>query len=141
MVRRVLLSMILLAGTTANAAPLLWTLNNVVLTDGQTLTGSFVYDANLGQFQYPYSNISITNSGASYLPTDTWDTLFVYGNGNPMGGPTFLYLMNAPANQTNQAMILRWDSSLTNAGGVVTVGTASRLIFRCGNVVEKARVY
>lgn len=119
--------------TTALAAPVVWTLN-AVLTDAQTLTGSFSYDANLGQFSYPYSNISITNSGNTGVPARTWDTLFVFENGNPMGGPGFLYLMSGPANQTNEVLVLQYASNLTNAGGVVNLKTMYYgLISKCGD--------
>lgn len=55
-----LVTLCLIAGS-ANAAVLTWTLEDVLLDDGQTLTGSFDYDRDTNST----SNVSIFNSGST----------------------------------------------------------------------------
>lgn len=53
----------LCAASPAAAVPLVWTLQEVTLTDGQTLSGSFTYDYATGTF----SAIAVRNSGTVQL--------------------------------------------------------------------------
>jgi hypothetical protein len=62
--RNFLLVTALLLSVSANAVPVIWTLDGVTFEDGYTAEGSFVYDADLG-FNGTYSDISITTYSAS----------------------------------------------------------------------------
>ena len=68
---------ILLAGLSVSAVaggtPLIWTLENVTLTDGQSLVGSFTYDMSTARF----SNISVVNSGTDAMSSTLWNTEFL----------------------------------------------------------------
>jgi hypothetical protein len=109
------LAAVLFLAASASAGPLTWVVNGQ-FDDGGTISGSFVYDADTGQ----YSSVDVittpgsTRSGADYLlyPCCTYlaDFLvFVTTTGDLTGTPVLTaYLL----------------SSMTNAGGTINLATA-----------------
>ena len=57
-------AMALLFSAPASAIPITWNLQNVTFNDGNTATGSYVYDADINQ----YSSINITTSAGNSSP-------------------------------------------------------------------------
>ena len=106
-----LLAATIAVSSIAEAAPLQWTLNNVVFSDGGTASGSFTYDASLNA----YSAISITTTaGAAF---GGW----AYG-GQAIDQPqTSTQLIAAGANSLtvpgSVLFALRFNAALTDAGG------------------------
>lgn len=109
-----LMATLLLGTTTAQAAPILWTLSNVNFDDGGMAFGSFTYDADLNLF----SDIAVTTtdgttrSGASYgIATgvgnaslfDTVDSLPVIVGVTPR-------------------LIFNLTNPMTNLGGTIAIG-------------------
>ncbi len=144
-VRASLLTAVLAASTLASATPVVWTLDNVTLTDGQGLTGAFTYDTASGQF----SAIAVANSGAAALPPALWDTEFMFSPPVPGRSPVAVFLMSGPASQTNTVLSLLWNQygqqqGLTDAGGVVELRTAgppgspnSSVFLTCGTLLDR----
>lgn len=127
--------MALLSAAAAPAAPVTWILDGVVLTDGQTLGGSFAYDATLGPGENPFTGISITNSGAGYLAADTWDTPLAFADGTSPSNPGRLYVISGPASQTVQVLQLDWAGMLTDGSeSLDLVTTNGGLIALCGRI-------
>lgn len=102
-----------LAGTLsswAHAAPIMWTLTDVLFNDGGTATGSFVYDATTNA----YSNISITTTDAALAPVATFTaSLF------PTATDVALVPSPPPALTGQATFQLRFQFPLTDAGGLV----------------------
>ena len=104
----------------ANAAPVVWTLDGVTRSDGGTVTGSFTYDAATNT----YSAINIISTpGSSSVPGEA------YGEPIPAIsiGADFLYMARTPvpADLTNQNAIFFGYPALTDAGGTLTLGLIS----------------
>ena len=101
----------------ANAAPVVWTLDGVTRSDGGTVTGSFTYDA----VADTYSAINIISTpGSSSVPGEAYGTPI-------QAEPTFLYMARTPvpADLTNQNVIFFDYSALTDAGGTLTLQVSS----------------
>ena len=104
--------------TTAQAAPVNWTLANVFMTSTTStaviaITGSFTFDATTGV----YSNVSIVGGGFSYDTSEISVTPF----GADASG---LELVDGfvPGNNIGKSLLnLDFASALTNAGGVVNL--------------------
>ena len=79
----------LLISGSAQAIPILWTITNATFNDGTTLTGSFVYDADVG-IDGTYSSISVVTMDGPIVPGGSYDDLDFLD-----GDPTNLRL-NAP---------------------------------------------
>jgi hypothetical protein len=106
------------------------------LSDGQTVTGSFVFDADAPSipFNGVASDISIVNSGATYLPSRTWDRPFVQNAASDPITAAFSYQMwvlSGPAESTNEALGIDWEGLLTDAGGTLSLSTSSLIYWRC----------
>ena len=104
----------------ANAAPVVWTLDGVTRSDGGTVTGSFTYDTATNT----YSAINIISTpGSSSVPAEAY--------GEPIAttppDATFLYMARrpVPADLTNQNGIFFSYPALTDAGGTLTLGLNS----------------
>ena len=95
----------LLRPTSADAAPLLWTLDNAVLGNGDTATGSFVFDADTAT----YSNILVSLSGNDY------DALVA---GNADFGQ-FARSGDLPGLNGDALLSLKFANPLTSGGGTV----------------------
>ena len=96
-----------------SAAPLLWTIDSpLVLNSGATVTGSFVYDADLGL----HSSLLLTTSGSS--ADGLYDALVT-----PTGsGGGLIAATDALVDWTGATSLdLGFTSALTNAGGTVSV--------------------
>lgn len=94
----------------AQAAPILWTLSDVLFMDGGTASGSFVYDATTDT----YSNIAITTTD-SLLVTNATYTAGLFGTDTDVA-----LVPTAPADQTGQRTFqLVYQFALTDAGGYV----------------------
>jgi hypothetical protein len=92
-----------------SATPVVWTLNNVTTAGGQTISGSFVFDAATVRT----SSISITNSGLSNFPATIFD------NGSPgFDSPGNVLFLQDPG-LNSPAVLLSFSSNLTNAGGEI----------------------
>jgi hypothetical protein len=107
-----------LACASASASPITWTLQNFNFTDGGTASGSFVFDANLGQ----YSQINVVTTmgnvlaGATYSFTTafTSPSLVDFGSVSPLLiNSTFLSFIPL--------------SPLTDAGGTVNIAPQNQL--------------
>lgn len=128
----------LAVATPAAAAPVLWTLSDVVFHDGGTASGSFVYDADLNA----YSSIDITTtagteqSGAHYTqwtslyPHTAEEVVFVEdGAGIDLTGAAVFQILYAP---------------LTNAGGIGDLSAGFEAICAdagCTTIVGSQRLF
>jgi hypothetical protein len=88
----------------AHAAPVVWTLENVLFDSGPALSGTFIFDADTGE----YSNLDVTGS---------FGNLEAY---NPYSGPANLHA-TVPGFEPQFLLILDFSGSLTNAGGTYQV--------------------
>jgi len=97
----------------ASASPLLWTIDSpLVLASGATITGSFVFDADLGL----HSSIQLTATGSS---ADGLYDVLVAASGS--GGGLYA-ATDAVVDYTGATVIdLSFTTGLTNAGGTVPV--------------------
>ena len=112
------LSVLLLLSSMAHAIPVQWTLQNAVTGNG-TLTGSFIYDADLDS----YSALSITYSS----PNPGAENLFGGTETSVLNGDSiFLSTAGYDTGVATQAfMDFVWAENLTNAGGTVNIGSGS----------------
>lgn len=139
LVSLVLLVTMLLIGSSAMAAPVTWTLDNVTLDDGGTATGSFVFD-----FDICHAGGATSCAGNGFVPSFlSWNielsggmflggTTFVYSDaGTPGIGGGFSTSDVAPGrtnirfqdNTGGRFFDLNMVSELTNAGGAIAVFT------------------
>jgi hypothetical protein len=113
--------------TPANAIPVLWTLSGVTLTDGTTLTGSFVYDADVPG----YSDIDITSSGGSKTPSMTW----TIDDPNATVVAVQLDLVDGTTNLTGTPTIELSFNVLKDAGGIDLIRPSTTFYGTCGSSV------
>jgi PEP-CTERM motif len=114
-------AIVLVAGaqTPSHATPVSWTLENVNLADGATLTGSFSYDADTAT----YSNFNIVVSGGTLFTGVAFTHL---GNSGYAGNQSFQAI---PAASTigdgsatgNPYLFLDFTAPLTDAGGTLSL--------------------
>ena len=122
---------VLLSPVAANAVPIVWTLADAVLDDGQTITGGFVYDRDTNT----YSDISITNSGSTTYESTIFNQQ-VLRSGNWLGNK----FDDGTPEIGDFTLSLNWNfdgQELTNLGGTVDLLTdstaASVAFFFCTN--------
>lgn len=134
-----LLLAVLLAGSFSGlgAAPILWTVQNAVFSDGGTLTGSFTYDAALSQFgSY---RLEVAGGGVNLFPP------FVYQNGVAPNTGTRLSVANSLVFETSlfqiQSVFATRELRLYPVGGPLPLnggtvnlitGVSSVECFNCG---------
>jgi hypothetical protein len=109
--------MLLVAAGSANAVPVVWTLNDVTFNDGGIATGSFTFDANTGN----YSDISIQTTAGTTQPIPAYPGTS-YGDLNP----STVIGQNLLAYETGAAdygLALDWLGNLSNSGGSLTLQT------------------
>jgi hypothetical protein len=107
----------------SEASVVQWVLNDVTLSDGETLNGKFDFgqDVNGGV----YSNIDISNNGSP-----TWGaTTFVQyiSTGNNLG----LEAINGPPAVNDTVLVFNFPQGLTEAGGTVPLEQNSPTFYRC----------
>ncbi|MEE8057980.1 MAG: VPLPA-CTERM sorting domain-containing protein [Pseudomonadales bacterium] len=93
-----------------------WTLQNVVLSDGQTVEGSFEIDT----FTRQYLNISITNSGSTLIPQQDFTYHSFGGGGSAVGFRLVATQDNAPETD-DLALNIVFDSYLLSFSVAETV--------------------
>ena len=119
--RKMLTALIFTALATAadaEAAPILWTLNQVAFDDGGTASGSFVFDTETSV----YSLIDITTTAGSTLLSGA-----TYTNEHPfysgMSGARFLVMLEAlPPTLGTRALQLPFLTELTDLSQTVVLG-------------------
>jgi hypothetical protein len=112
-----------------SAAPILWTLQNVGLSDGATVSGSFVFDASLAQF----SSVTVSLTAGSANPAETFA---FFSPVTQLATNLYLDISNPIVVGTTEGLFINFAPQLTNAGGTVSVGgilgPCSTAI--CGNI-------
>ena len=100
----------------ARAVPVLWTLSGVTFDDGATASGSFVFDADT----VVYSDIDITTTDGATLTGAT----YAFDHPGFPNNPALIIVAAAlPLAAGVHAMNLSYSAPLTNAGGIVPLGT------------------
>ena len=105
-----------LGASSASAAPITWTLQNVTFLDGGTGSGSFVYDATTNV----YANINISVSATAGYPATTFQ--FLLPGGNFSFGLVATDSNNANLTGAHRISLVSF-SNLTNAGGTIFIST------------------
>jgi len=130
MLHRITLTLLLFFISSAYAAPVQWTLQDVsFVTDDEyrSLVGSFYYDADTNE----YSNISLHYDDSSGYPFPDFDyQVFIWGHSSPAGIiPNELSLQNGPGQFNDGEVIhLAFNEALTGAGGQITLDLTRTLI-------------
>lgn len=118
--RTITTTLLLVLGGVAQGEPLLWQLTDVTLSDGQTVSGSFVFDRDTNVF----SDIAITNSGTTGHPAAVWDTLLprlprtdprYAWTGSPSDWGR-LWVTPGPPELSSRVLLLDWIGSLEQWG-------------------------
>jgi hypothetical protein len=121
-----LLLAVLLIPSLASADGITWTLSNVNLLDGGTVTGSFNYNATTNA----YSAINVSSTAGLFFGGASYSTV----TDAVMSGATILGLGQNPfydGDLTGQSVLeLFFNNALTNAGGTDSVFAAE---FICTN--------
>lgn len=115
--RSMLLALALcVSASSGHAAAVLWTLDGVGFRDGNTATGSFIYDATTATF----SNLLITTTaGFTYTTNDLWPVPF----GVDGLGIQLVDGYEADANAGKRLLNLDFVSALSDAGGIIALVT------------------
>lgn len=106
-------------GAGAQAAPVTWSLQDVVFEDGGVATGSFVFDADTGVF----SEINVTTTMGSVLDGESYDIPLPVSGGNEQ----FLIFANSAgvADFTGFNVIaIQLSDQMTNLGGMIALSIA-----------------
>lgn len=113
---------LLITSSAAFAAPVEWTLNNVTFDDGNTLTGSFVYDPDTGI----YSDVLMHASDLGQVGySDTSLPPFVVNNWVTSVSSTELYAETWHDPLGTFQLTLLFESALGNSGGTVNILSTS----------------
>jgi hypothetical protein len=103
--------------TDSQAAPILWTLQDVTFDDAGTATGSFVFDTDAST----YSLINVATTAGSVISTDA-----TYSEQHPFylaSGDQFLVMVDAlPPGAGTRSLQLPFMTGLTSSGGTVILG-------------------
>jgi len=107
----------------ALADPVTWTLQGVTLNDGGTASGSFTYDADIGNGTF--SNVNIVTVGGTQLPGATYFTLLGggTGGGSLANGGDVSFVTAAGSGDGQTVLFLDFQTNLTDAGGSVALTT------------------
>jgi PEP-CTERM motif len=116
----------------AQAAPIQWFLENITLTNGASLTGSFYYDTGTTT----YSNINISMSATTAFTSGI--TFTHVGNTGYDSSSSFQAITAGATIGTSSAignpyLFLNFSGPLTAAGGILTIGASYDGIATCGN--------
>jgi len=90
---------------TIEASPIRWTLSNVNFTDGSSVTGYFIFDADAGSPPTGLTDFQISVSGGSLLPD------FVYEHSNPLS-QLLVYSFQSTGGPQEVIKRLPWQESL-----------------------------
>ena len=113
MLRLLALGVMMIAWTAdVQATPITWTLSGVTFDDGGTATGSFVFDADTGN----YSNISITTAGGTIAGATYAAALAFSGADDLDAVPAML-----PDLTGSRVLILGLFAAMTNGGGTISI--------------------
>jgi hypothetical protein len=121
----------------ASAGPVTWTLSDVTLAGGGSISGSFTFDADTNI----YSDIDIVTSGVTDI--DTGDNLFAYID-YPEVWPETSYVLFAfttasqPTAATQPLVSFQFVSPLTDAGGTISISTTSFFTSGVGTCTQVA---
>lgn len=116
---------LLLFSVSVWAIPVTWTFKNAAFTDGGTITGSFVYDADQNQF----SNINVTTTpGTGNLATTA--TYVAYDPAVVRSSVTLAFVTLSSGDLTGtRVLVVLMGAAMTNAGGdIPIVGRTSESI-------------
>jgi hypothetical protein len=118
----------------AEAAALVWNLDNVVFTDGGGASGSFTFDSDTGVI----STFSIAVSGGN---TDLFPAL-TYSNANSVAVNDFNVagIFNFRLDGSTRQLRLAPATALTNAGATVNLDLANLFQAECFNCLPFRRV-
>lgn len=95
----------------SSAAPLTWRFQDVVLSNGGTITGTYTFDADLGSFEN-FSDIQVTSSfGESYSLI----------NPESSGGSGLLNFVGDPVELGTPTLAAQLATDMTNAGGTIAI--------------------
>jgi hypothetical protein len=118
---------VLVFGVSAQAAPVTWTLEGVAFDDGGTASGSFIYDADFDV----YSSVNMTTTAGDDLAGDT----YLYPNGVFVNQLSLIATSQDVPDLTDvPALALFFSVGLTNAGGSVSLTSATSRESLCGDV-------
>jgi hypothetical protein len=108
---------LLLVVGSANAIPVVWTVDGT-LAHGGSIFGSFTYDADVNS----YTNVLVETdlSGATYTQGGLWTDAQLIDN---VTNDTYLRDLGSCAMGDLCDMLIVFSEGLTNAGGVVTIDT------------------
>ena len=107
--RQMFLVLFFLLSAAASAAPVTWTLNDVLFNDGATATGSFDYDASTGS----YSAINIVTTASQNWTGETYT--------NQWSGSSDQYFTMTGITSTFNILRLEYIAPLTASGGVINL--------------------
>ena len=119
-----------LSAAPSSAVPVTWYLQDVVLNDGSTVTGSYIFDADMPSRQN-FSNIQLTASFGD-----------VYSLVNPgsAGGSDLLNFVGDPPGTLAPKFTAELTQAMTNAGGTIAIipgsfsgGSGFSFVGRCGS--------
>ena len=113
-----LVAVTVMMSMSANAAPVVWTLNGVTFDDGGTASGSFTYDADTNTF----SAIAITTTAGSTLGGASYNTP-VPGYTSNEAQLVVVNSANGPDYTGSPVFFPEFAPVLSNAGGVVNLDT------------------
>jgi len=102
---------LLIFSACASAAAITWDLQNVTFPDGGIVTGSFVYNADLGALG-TYSSIDLVTSGGAQ-PSTTYTFFFNGNSGNLDSSPGSFPVLGT------SGLFLIFLNPLTDAGGTI----------------------
>ena len=110
--------LLILAGP-ASAGPILWTLAGVAFGDGGTASGSFVFDADTGQ----YSFIDVSTTTGSVRTGST----YLFADAGLFDGDQVVFATTNAATQTGlpELGLFFYSTPLTDAGGTATFTNGS----------------
>jgi hypothetical protein len=108
----------------AQAIPVVWTLQDVAFDDGGTATGSYVYDADSNA----YSDINVTSTAGTAYTGES----YTYVTG-PRYAETFLLTPYSPSSDLTgeTTLVIFLADSMTNVGGTVQIRGGGEAI--CGS--------
>jgi len=113
--RALFLGLSIFLSSVAQAVPVSWTLNDVVLSDGGTVSGSFSYDADTNT----YSDLNVSAYVPSVLIVAEDQNLSFGGLGSGWSTPFTMNLNDWY--ESGLELFMRFDGNLSNSGGTLNI--------------------